>query len=145
MTLLTFHRYQFYLDTRKHLIDGVWDSGGIADDTRANLMAIMSQADFGDFNLESSPCKYACFWPDSQDCEIPVSMLRHVAARHRELRGQPASRMQYSMLRTAAQELAMFGVFFYECKNCYDERLLLGIGPNTIFECSAKGRQVRHR
>lgn len=105
----------------------------------------MSQADFGDFNIASSPCKYACFWPDNRDCEIPASVLRLVASRHRDIRGQPVARMQYSVLRTASQELPMFGVFFYECKNCYDERLLLGIGPDTIFECNAKDREVRHQ
>ncbi|KAF5396146.1 E3 ubiquitin protein ligase MYLIP [Paragonimus heterotremus] len=133
--LLEGTRHQFYINVVHQLKEGVWDSGTTLD-TQSHLIALMAYVQFGRFNANTTPCKYACFWPDSRG-EIPAEVIRSAANFHRSLDDFTVSQAQYELLRIVSTEVPSYGMYFYEVKDIFERRLILGVGPEGLVLCNS--------
>ncbi|TPP65960.1 E3 ubiquitin-protein ligase MYLIP-A [Fasciola gigantica] len=133
--LLEDTRNQFYNNVVQQLKGGVWDAESTLE-TQANLIALMAYTQFGPYNANTTPCKYACFWPDCRG-EIPPEAIRMAANFHRDLDGFTVSHAKYELLRIVSMEFPSYGTHFYEVKDIFDRKLLLGVGPEGLALCSS--------
>ncbi|TGZ68195.1 hypothetical protein CRM22_004381 [Opisthorchis felineus] len=132
--LLEGTRHQFYINVVRQLKEGVWDAE-MNLQTQAHLIALMAYVQFGKYNQNTTPCKYACFWPDSRG-EIPPDAIGLAANFHRALDGFTIQHVQYELLRLAATEVPSYGMHFYEVKDIFERRLTFGVGPEGLVLCN---------
>ncbi|OON19623.1 FERM protein [Opisthorchis viverrini] len=132
--LLEGTRHQFYINVVRQLKEGVWDAE-MNLQTQAHLIALMAYVQFGKYNQNTTPCKYACFWPDSRG-EIPPDAIGLAANFHRGLDGFTVQHVQYELLRLAATEVPSYGMHFYEVKDIFERRLTFGVGPEGLVLCN---------
>lgn len=133
--LLEGTRHQFYINVVHQLKEGSWDSDTSLS-VQAQLIALMAYVQFGKFNQNTTPCKYACFWPDSRG-EISSEALRLAANFHRSLDDFTVSHAQYRLLKTTYTDVPFYGMYFYEIKDIFEKRLLLGVGPEYLALCNS--------
>ncbi|CAL8102268.1 unnamed protein product [Calicophoron daubneyi] len=135
-------RHQFYINVVQQLKSGVWDAETSLE-TQANLIALMAYVQFGKYNPNTTPCKYACFWPDCRG-EIPADAIRMAANFHRALdaEGCTISHAKYELIRISAMEFPCYGTYFYDVKDVFDHRLMLGVGPEGLTLCSSSSSVI---
>nr|VZI05098.1 unnamed protein product [Spirometra erinaceieuropaei] len=132
--LLEGTRHQFYLNVAQQLTRGLWDAD-MSVELQARLVALMTYVQFGPFNPATTPCKYACFWSDRRE-EISAEFIRLAASYHRELGEMPVHQAEYELLRIAHLEVPAYGLYYYEVKDMFDHRLLIGVGPEFVAVCA---------
>ncbi|KAH9592244.1 hypothetical protein MS3_00004244 [Schistosoma haematobium] len=130
-------RHQFYTNVVYHLKNGSWDADTTLE-TQSQLIALMAYIQFGNYNPNTTPCKYACFWPECRN-EIPPEAIRMAAAFHKDLKDITASHAKYELLSIVSREFPSYGTYFYDVKNIFDRKLLLGVGPSDIVLCNSTG------
>uniref|UniRef100_A0A0R3SY69 FERM_N domain-containing protein n=1 Tax=Hymenolepis diminuta TaxID=6216 RepID=A0A0R3SY69_HYMDI len=86
------------------------------------------------FNASTTPCKYACFWPDCR-AEMPHEVLTSAANYHKQLTGMSVGSAEYELLRIAHDEVQAFGVYFYRISDTFGNKLLMGAGPKYVALC----------
>ncbi|VEL32594.1 unnamed protein product [Protopolystoma xenopodis] len=138
--LLEETRHQFFINIVQQLKQGLWDTDTSLE-LQAHLIALMAHAQFGDYNPVTTPCKYACFWPDRRD-EIPPEAVRMAASFHRDLEGTTKAHSQYEVLRLVYMDMTSYGTHFYEAKDIFDHKILIGVGPEGICLCSTTGQVI---
>uniref|UniRef100_A0A0X3NUC5 E3 ubiquitin-protein ligase MYLIP n=1 Tax=Schistocephalus solidus TaxID=70667 RepID=A0A0X3NUC5_SCHSO len=132
--LLEGTRHQFYLNVAQQLTRGLWDAD-MSVELHARLVALMTYVQFGSFNPSTTPCKYACFWSDRRE-EISAEFIRLAASYHKELNEMPTQQAEYELLRIAHLEVPAYGLYYYEVKDMFDRRLLIGVGPEFVAVCA---------
>ncbi|TNN16269.1 E3 ubiquitin-protein ligase MYLIP [Schistosoma japonicum] len=130
-------RHQFYTNVVQHLKNGSWDADTTLE-TQSQLIALMAYIQFGNYNQNTTPCKYACFWPECRN-EIPPEAIRMAASFHKDLKDVTISHAKYELLSIVSREFPSYGTYFYDVKDIFDHRLLLGVGPNDIILCNSTG------
>ncbi|CAH8567474.1 unnamed protein product [Schistosoma turkestanicum] len=130
-------RHQFYTNVVHHLKNGSWDADTTLE-TQAQLIALMAYIQFGTYNPNTTPCKYACFWPECRH-EIPPEAIRMAASFHKDLKDITTSHAKYELLSIVSREFPSYGTYFYDIKDIFDRKLLLGVGPNDIVLLNSTG------
>ncbi|KAK4474960.1 hypothetical protein MN116_002063 [Schistosoma mekongi] len=130
-------RHQFYTNVVQHLKNGSWDADTTLE-TQSQLIALMAYIQFGNYNPSTTPCKYACFWPECRN-EIPPEAIRMAASFHKDLKDVTTSHAKYELLSIVSREFPSYGTYFYDVKDIFDHKLLLGVGPNDIVLCDSTG------
>uniref|UniRef100_A0A3Q0KLM4 RING-type E3 ubiquitin transferase n=2 Tax=Schistosoma mansoni TaxID=6183 RepID=A0A3Q0KLM4_SCHMA len=130
-------RHQFYTNVVYHLKNGSWDADTTLE-TQSHLIALMAYIQFGNYNPNTTPCKYACFWPECRN-EIPPEAIRMAASFHKDLKDITTSHAKYELLSIVSREFPSYGTYFYDVKNIFDRKLLLGVSPSDIVLCNSTG------
>ncbi|CAH8642336.1 unnamed protein product [Heterobilharzia americana] len=130
-------RHQFYTNVVHHLKDGSWDAGTTLE-IQSQLIALMAYVQFGNYNPNTTPCKYACFWPERRN-EIQPEVIRMAARFHQDLRDVTVSHAKYELLSIVSREFSSYGTYFYDIRDIFDRKLSLGVSPNDIVLCSSNG------
>nr|CAH8872568.1 unnamed protein product [Trichobilharzia regenti] len=133
-------RHQFYTNVVYHLKNGSWDAGTTLE-IQSQLIALMAYVQFGNYNPNTTPCKYACFWPECRH-EIPPEAIRMAARFHQDLKDITIAHAKYELLSIVSREFPSYGTYFYDIKDIFDRKLLLGIGPNDIVICNSTGEVI---
>ncbi|VDQ03551.1 unnamed protein product [Trichobilharzia regenti] len=133
-------KHQFYTNVVYHLKNGSWDAGTTLE-IQSQLIALMAYVQFGNYNPNTTPCKYACFWPECRH-EIPPEAIRMAARFHQDLKDITIAHAKYELLSIVSREFPSYGTYFYDIKDIFDRKLLLGIGPNDIVICNSTGEVI---
>uniref|UniRef100_A0A1I8I0Y0 RING-type domain-containing protein n=1 Tax=Macrostomum lignano TaxID=282301 RepID=A0A1I8I0Y0_9PLAT len=99
---------------------GLAISSGNTSLTLDLLIALLAQAEFGDFDSRRTPIKYQKYWREQGD--IPAEVIAATAEAHRRLSGLSPASAEYRLLQLAAS-LPMYGSHYHEVKDCFETKL----------------------
>ncbi|PAA64312.1 hypothetical protein BOX15_Mlig019534g1 [Macrostomum lignano] len=120
---------------------GLAISSGNTSLTLDLLIALLAQAEFGDFDSRRTPIKYQKYWREQGD--IPAEVIAATAEAHRRLSGLSPASAEYRLLQLAAG-LPMYGSHYHEVKDCFETKLNIAVGPSAICVCR-ENKQVLDR
>ncbi|KAF7389076.1 hypothetical protein HZH66_010213 [Vespula vulgaris] len=125
--------HQFYLHSRLELVEGrlkVPDWVSIA-----RLMALIAQADGGDYDALSPPhalYSQCCQIQPTEPCEPkPQDFLHRIVQQHKEIKGMKTSTAEYWLLKEISN-LDTFGQEMFHSKFGYNGISTIGVGPHGI-------------
>lgn len=127
--LFTF-RHQFYLHVRldlfeKRLTPTNWDSV-------AKIVALIAQAEFGDFDPIHTPHNVylqAANMVTVEDQEKPVDILQKITQEHKNCKGMKTPTAEYWLLKEVSA-FDSFGVEMFQTKT--QTNITIGVGPHGI-------------
>ncbi|XP_031845564.2 E3 ubiquitin-protein ligase defense repressor 1 [Nomia melanderi] len=126
-------RHQFYLHSRLELVEGrlkVSDWGSVA-----RLVALIAQADSGDYDALSPPhalYSQCCQIQPTEPCEPkPQDFLHRIVQQHKEIKGMKTSTAEYWLLKEISN-LDTFGQEMFHSKFGYNGVSMIGVGPHGI-------------
>ncbi|XP_069676043.1 E3 ubiquitin-protein ligase MYLIP [Periplaneta americana] len=129
-------RHQFYLHARLDLLEGRLKINDWS--VTAKLIALMVQAESGDFDPLASPQPHNLYLEQGSQLGAgedskPPDFLHRVAMEHKELKGMKASTAEYWLLKEASY-LDSFGEELFHSKPTGEGNVgaCLGVGPHGI-------------
>jgi len=134
---ILFYRHQFYLLTKNYIVEGCWNHGVLKEDL-CHIIALITQAEFGNYHSFTSTMKYALFWPKILEEEISSMDIQNIRDFHNNLKDWTQRKVEYELLRLISESWLMYGMIFYDVTDCWSKSLKLGIGPDGVFLCTNK-------